>query len=162
FRVWDEKDKKVAREFAGLKRVWGWAVSPGGKWLFANGDGVDKLWDLTTGDEAASPVKPQPGRASAVTFLSDDRRLVGSEYGSHPVIEVPSGKEVLRFKNEGGTEGLAYSPGHDRGPVGRGANAGPGRPRDHPEQAQVPAERAHGGDPPGHVRTGRKSVRHRR
>src|SRR5262245_26866985 len=34
FRVWDEKEKKVAREFAGFKRVWGWAVSPGGKWLF--------------------------------------------------------------------------------------------------------------------------------
>jgi WD40 repeat protein len=110
FRVWDEKDKKVAREFAGLKRVWGWAVSPGGKWLFANGDGVDKLWNLNTGDEAAGAFKPQPGRASAATFLSDDRMLLGSNYGSHRVVELPSGKELLRFKNEGGTEGLAHSP----------------------------------------------------
>src|SRR5262245_1037055 len=109
FRVWDEKEKKVAREFAGLKRVWGWAVSPGGKWLFANGDGTDKLWDLTTGDEAAGAFKPQPGRASAAVFLDEDRMLLGSNYGSHKVVEVPSGKEVLRFKNEGGTEGLAYS-----------------------------------------------------
>jgi WD40 repeat protein len=110
FRLWDETDKKVAHEFSVGKDVWGWAASPGGKWLFVNGAGADKVWDLTTGEEVPGLSKAQPGRSDTPAFLGEDRLLLGSNYGSHRVVELPSGKELLRFKNEGGTGAIAYSP----------------------------------------------------
>jgi WD40 repeat protein len=108
-RLWDEKEKKVAREFGGLKRVYSWAVSPKGEWLFAGGEGGDKLWNLSTGAEAVELNKGRPGTASRGVFMTDDRLLVGTNMGTQKVFEVPSGKERLRFKNEGGTEGTVYS-----------------------------------------------------
>jgi WD40 repeat protein len=100
----------VAHEFSVGKDVWGWAASPGGKWLFVNGAGADKVWDLTTGEEVPGLSKAQPGRSDTPAFLGEDRLLLGSNYGSHRVVELPSGKELLRFKNEGGTGAIAYSP----------------------------------------------------
>lgn len=108
--LWDAADKKVARTFGTGKRVYAWAVSPKGEWLFVGGEGGDKLWNLKTGDEAADVFKARPGYVSRGVFMSDDRLLVGSNMGSHKVLEVPSGKELLRFKNEGGPDVIAYSP----------------------------------------------------
>jgi WD40 repeat protein len=109
FRLWDETDKKVAHQFSAGKDVWDWGASPGGKWLFVNGGGTEKLWDLTTGQEVEGLSKAQPGRSDTPAFLGEDRLLLGSNYGSHRVVELPSGKELLRFKNEGGTGACAYS-----------------------------------------------------
>jgi hypothetical protein len=111
FRLWDEKEKKVANELGGGKRVWSWGVSPSGKWLFVSfSETGDKLWDLTKGEEIQSAAKPQPGRVNVAAFVGEDRLLLGSNMGSHRLIELPSGKELLRFKNEGGTGAIAYSP----------------------------------------------------
>jgi WD40 repeat protein len=111
-RVWDEKAQKVAHEFPASKYAWAWAVSPGAKWLFAHSGGTDYLWDLTTGkDVAALPkAQPQSARLNTPAFLAEDRLLLGSNYGSHRIFELPSGKELLRFQNEGGTGAMEYSP----------------------------------------------------
>src|SRR5262249_23469785 len=53
--------------------------------------------------------KPRPGSANAAAFLSEDRILLGSNFGPHRVVELPTGKELLRFKNGGGTGAVAYS-----------------------------------------------------
>jgi WD40 repeat protein len=109
FRLWEEKDKKAIHELVGARRIRDWAVSPGGKWLFASGDG-DKLWDLNTGKEVEGAFKQRPGTVNAPAFLAEDRLLVGSNIGSHKLVEIPSGKDVFRFKNEGGTGQITYSP----------------------------------------------------
>jgi hypothetical protein len=110
FHVWDEKEKRITHDFAGMRRTWSWAVSKDGKWLFASGDGGDKLWDLTTGKEVEGIFKPRPGTVYAPTFLAEDRLLLGSNSGTHKLVEIPSGKEIVRFKNEGGTGQIIYSP----------------------------------------------------
>jgi WD40 repeat protein len=111
FRVWDEKGKKVAADLGGGKRVWSWSVAPSGKWLFVSfSDSGDRLWDLSTGEEVQGMAKSQPGRVNVAAFIAEDRLLLGSNMGSHRLIELPSGKELLRFKNEGGTGAMAYSP----------------------------------------------------
>jgi WD40 repeat protein len=110
FRLWDEKAGSVGRAMPVGKEVWAWAVSPGGKWLFANNTGGDFLWDLTTGKEVAVSAKPLPGRVNTPAFLGEDRLLIGSNYGSHRIVELLSGTELLRFRNEGGTGAMEYSP----------------------------------------------------
>lgn len=109
FRLWDAKEKKVVHEFAAGKNIWGWGVSPNGKWLFVNESGVDKAWDVATGKEIADVFKSKAGRSNVVTFVTEDWILMGSNSGSHRVVELPSGKEILRFKNEGGTGAVIYS-----------------------------------------------------
>src|SRR5262249_18016770 len=108
-RVWDGSKKEVVKSFGGGKRIYSWAVSPKGEWLFAGGEDGDKLWNLKTGEAAAGGFKPRPGMVSRGVFIADDRLLIGNNMGSHRVIEVPSGKELLRFKNEGGPDIIAYS-----------------------------------------------------
>ena len=110
FRVWDDKDKKVLWKLAGQKRVWSWAVSASGKWLYASTDGQDRLWDLSTGKEAEGIFKVRQGTSNTGTFMGDDRLLLGSNHGTHKLVEIPSGKDLRRFQNEGGTGGMAYSP----------------------------------------------------
>ncbi len=109
-RLWDEKANKVAGEFGGLKSIWGWAVSPSGKWLFASSNGMDKLWDLTTGKEVEGIFKPKPGYVQRAVFLGADRLLLAPNMGLYRLSEVPSGKELLRFKSELGSYQIAYSP----------------------------------------------------
>ncbi len=108
-RLVNGKDGKIIHEFGGPKRVWGWAVSPSGKWLFVNGDGSTRLWDLRTGQEVAEFMKARRGTALVAAFLSDNSLLLGSNSGAHRVVELPSGKDLLRFRSDGGTGGLAYS-----------------------------------------------------
>ena len=98
---WDTADKKVLRSFGGGKRVYAWAVSPMGAWLFVGGEAGDQLWNLKTGEEVADVFKARPGYVSRGVFMADDRLLVGNNSGVHKVLEIPSGKELLRFKNEG-------------------------------------------------------------
>jgi WD40 repeat protein len=108
-RLWDAGQKKVLREFAAGRSPYGWAVSPGGTWLFVAADG-DRLWNLQTGEPVAADVfQARKGMVSRGVFITDDRLLAGSNMGTHRLIEVPSGKELLRFKNEGGPDIIAYS-----------------------------------------------------
>jgi hypothetical protein len=108
--VWDDKQRKIVQEITGMKRVSSWAASPGGKWLYFNGDGQDRVWNLSAGKEVQNVFKRRPGSSNVGVFLSEDRLLIASNSGSHRVIELPSGKEVMRFKNEGGTGAVSYSP----------------------------------------------------
>ena len=109
-RLWDAGAKKVAREFGGVKRLYGWAVSPDAGWLFVGGgEGGDRLWDLRTGAEVEGVFPPRPGTWTRGVFLTEDKLLLATNWGTDRVVEVPSGKEVIRFRSEGGTDGLAYS-----------------------------------------------------
>jgi hypothetical protein len=108
-RLWDSSEKKVAKSFGGGKRIYSWSVSPKGEWLFASGEDGDKLWNLKTGEAAADAFKPRPGMVSRGVFMTDGRLLIGNNMGSQRIIEVPSGKEQLRFKNEGGPDVVGYS-----------------------------------------------------
>jgi WD40 repeat protein len=108
--LWNTAEKKLTRSFGSGKRVYAWAVSPKGGWLFAGGEDGDKLWNLKSGEEAADVFKARPGSVSRGVFMADDRLLVGNNMGTHRVLEIPSGKELLRFKNEGGPDIIAYSP----------------------------------------------------
>jgi WD40 repeat protein len=107
-RLWDEKAKKVTAEFGGFKQVYSWAVSPKGDWLVLGTDVGEKVWNLRTGDEVAA-FPDRPGSAGRAAFLTEDRLLITSSQGLFRLVELPSGKEVLRFKSEGGPDGLTYS-----------------------------------------------------
>jgi WD40 repeat protein len=107
--LWDPAGKKVVRSFGTGKRIYSWAVSPKGEWLFVAGEGGDKLWTLKTGDEA-DIFKAREGIVSRGVFMTDDRLLIGNNMWIHRVLEIPSGKELMRFKNEGGPDVIAYSP----------------------------------------------------
>ncbi len=109
-RVWDESDRKVARSFAVGSRVYGWAVSPKAEWLFVGADVKNYLWNAKTGEEVADVFKVQPGSVSLGVFMSDERLLTSTNMGIHRVLAVPSGKELLKFKNEAGPDIIAYSP----------------------------------------------------
>jgi WD40 repeat protein len=108
-RLWDVAEKKVLREFVTGKRMSAWSVSPNADWLFTAGDAGDKLWNLRTGEAVAGMFPARPGLTSRGVFMDDGRLLVGNNNGTHRIIEVPTGKELLRFKNEGGPDIIAYS-----------------------------------------------------
>lgn len=108
FRVWDEAIKKITNEVGIGKAPYGWAISPDGAWLFTGGDAGDKLWNLKTG-AAVEGFPPRTGASSRGVFMTANRLLIGTNYGTNRVVEVPSGTELIRFKNEGGTYDLAYS-----------------------------------------------------
>ncbi len=109
FRVWDEGQKKVAHAIVWGKAVWGWAVSPNGAWLLISADTGDRLWDLRTGEAVPEAFQARQGIVNRGVFIGDDRFLGGNNMGTHRLVEVPSGNELLRFKNEGGPDIVAYS-----------------------------------------------------
>jgi WD40 repeat protein len=109
FRLWDEGPKKVVHTVAWGKRVWGWAVSPGGAWLLISADTGERLWNLQTGEAVPEALQARQGIVNRGVFIGDDRFLGGNNNGTHRLFEIPSGKELLRFKNEGGPDVIAYS-----------------------------------------------------
>jgi WD40 repeat protein len=108
FWVWDDVADKVVGKVPTAQRPYGYAVSPGGEWLFVGGEAGDRLWDLKTGKQVES-FPGHKGTYSQGTFLSADRLLIGTNFGIHRLVEVPSGKELFRFRNEGAQQGLTYS-----------------------------------------------------
>lgn len=109
-RLWDVKTGKVAKELKDghPAEVFSLVVSPGGKWLISTGPDGTHGWDLTTGKELKDAIKPDRRTAfDGVTFIAPDRIMYGS--GMTRVMELPSGKELLKFKNDGGYDGIAYS-----------------------------------------------------
>jgi WD40 repeat protein len=112
-RLWDMKTGKVAKELKDghPAEVFSLVVSPGGKWLISTGPDSTRGWDVTTGKELKDAVKQGPGIGwYGITFTNPDRFLFGSNSGAIRMMELPSGKELLKFKNDGGYAEIAFSP----------------------------------------------------
>jgi WD40 repeat protein len=110
-RLWDVKTGKVAKELKGghPAEVYSLVVSPDGKWLISTGPDGTRGWDVTTGTELKDAIKQDRGTAFyGMTFVAPDRVLFGNNSAIQRVIELPSGKELLKYKGYGG--GIAYSP----------------------------------------------------
>jgi WD40 repeat protein len=110
-RLWDVKTGKVTKELKGghPAEVYSLAVSPGGKWLISTGPDGTRGWDLSTGAELKDAIKQESGTAYyGITFVAADRILFGNNSATQRVLELPSGKELLKYKGYGG--GIAYAP----------------------------------------------------
>ena len=111
-RLWDVKTGKVAKELKGghPAEVSALVVSPDGKWLISTGPDGTRGWDLATGAELKEAIKPDRG----IVVLRDHVRRArtascsANNSATQRVLELPSGKELLRYKGYGG--GIAYSP----------------------------------------------------
>jgi WD40 repeat protein len=109
-RLWDLKTRKVAKELKDghPAEVSALVVSPDGKWLISTGPDGTRGWDLATGAELKEAIKPERGRATyGITFVAPDRILFGNNDAVQRILELPSGKEFLRYKGYGG--GIAHS-----------------------------------------------------
>jgi WD40 repeat protein len=108
-RLWDVKTGKVAKELKGghPAEVTGLVVSPDGRWLISTGPDGARAWDVAAGAELKDAFR-QDGNWYGVTFVAPDRVLHGTNNAVNYVRELPSGKEVLRFRGFGG--GIAYAP----------------------------------------------------
>jgi WD40 repeat protein len=105
-RLWDLKTGKVAKELKGghPAEVTSLVASPNGKWLVSVGPDATRGWDLSTGAE----LKDEGWGWYGVTFVAPDRLLLGDNNATQHLLELPSGKEILRYTGFGG--GVAYSP----------------------------------------------------
>jgi WD40 repeat protein len=109
-RLWDLKTRKVAKELKDghPAEVTALVVSPDGKWLISTGPDGTRGWELTTGEELKEAIKPERGTSMyGITFVAPDRILFGNNSAVQRILELPSGKELLRYKGYGG--GIAHS-----------------------------------------------------
>src|SRR5262249_55172901 len=110
-RLWDVKTGKVAKELKGghPAEVSSLVVSPDGKRLLSPGPDGPRGWNLSTGAELKEAIKQNQGTGwYGVIFVAPDRILFGDNSATQHVLELPSGKELLRYKGWGG--GIAYAP----------------------------------------------------
>jgi WD40 repeat protein len=110
-RLWDRKTGKVAKELKGghPAEVTSLVVSPDGKWLISTGPDGTRGWDMATGTELKDAIKPQRGIAwYGIVFVAPDRVLYADNSATQHLIELPSGREVIRYKGYGA--GTALSP----------------------------------------------------
>jgi WD40 repeat protein len=110
-RLWDVKTGKVARELKGghPAEVTSLVVSPDGKWLISTGPDGTRGWDVAAGTELKDALKQDRGTGwYGMTFIAPNWVLHGTNWGVNRLLELPSGKELLRFKGYGG--GIAYTP----------------------------------------------------
>jgi WD40 repeat protein len=111
-RLWDVKTGKVVKELRGghPAEVSALVASPDGKWLISTGPDGTHGWDVTAGTELKDAIKHSPFFAwYGVTFIAPNRILFGTNTGTKRVLELPSGKELMRFTNSGGYDGIAHS-----------------------------------------------------
>jgi WD40 repeat protein len=110
-RLWDLKTGKVGQELKGHPaEVNSLVVSPDGKWLVSTGPDTSRIWDLAAGAELKNLLNQRQGIGYyGITFVAPNRVLMSNNGGVQMITELPSGKEVLRFKNEGGYQESAYS-----------------------------------------------------
>jgi hypothetical protein len=112
-RLWDVTAGKVVKELSGghPAEVNALVASPDGKWLISTGPDGTRGWDLTTGKELKEAIRQERGTAwYGVTFVAPNRVLFGDNSATQHVLELPAGKEVLRYSGYGG--GIAYAPKH--------------------------------------------------
>src|SRR5579883_3043712 len=112
-RLWDAKTSKVAKELKGghPAEVSALVASPDGKWLISTGPDSTRAWDVAAGAELKDAFKEDQSRWwYGITFIASDRILFGTSSGEQRIRELPSGKELMKFKNAGGYDGIAYSP----------------------------------------------------
>lgn len=108
-RLWDLKTGKVARELRGhLAEVGRLQVSPEGRWLVSIGPDTARAWDLMDGTELKNAIEKRRDGYDGITFVSANRVLLCDSL--HKIIELPSGKEIIHFKNSGGGAASSYSP----------------------------------------------------
>ncbi len=110
-RLWDLKTGKVAKELKGghPAEVTSLVASPDGKWLISTGPDGTRGWDVSAGKELSEAIKPQRGIGwYGITFVAPDRVLFADNSATQRILELPSGKEVLRFKGFGGV--TAFTP----------------------------------------------------
>jgi WD40 repeat protein len=111
-RLWDVTAGTAGKELNGhTAEVRSLIASPNGRWLVSNGLDTTRIWDAATGQELQGVMPQQRGISHrGVTFLGPDWLLRGDNSGVQFVLELPTGKEVLRFQSAGGCDGAAYSP----------------------------------------------------
>jgi serine/threonine-protein kinase len=110
--LWDLTTRSRVRGIAGHHDlVRELAFSPDGKTLLAaSNDGVFRLWDAATGEEARGDVPPFEGRVRALA-VSDDARtaLVGTSDGRVRVLSFPDGDVAGVLEAEVPTVAVAVS-----------------------------------------------------
>jgi WD40 repeat protein len=110
-RLWDLKTGKVVKELkdghpAEVSKL---VVSPDGKWMISTGPDGTRGWDVAAGTELKDAVQQTRGTAwYGVTFVAPNRILFANNSAVTRLVELPSGKEVLRYNGYGG--GIAYAP----------------------------------------------------
>jgi WD40 repeat protein len=110
-RLWNAKTGKVAKELKGghPTEVSSLVASHEGKWLVSSGPDGARIWDVATGAELKGVFKQDQGLAHyGDTFVTPDRVMFADNSATLRVIELPSGKEVLRHGGGGST--AAYAP----------------------------------------------------
>ena len=110
-RLWDVKTRKVAKELKDghPAEVTALVVSPDGKWLISTGPDGTRSWDLSEGKELKAVSQTNRGIGwYGITFVAPDRVLFGDNSATQHILELPSGKELLRYHGYGG--GIAVSP----------------------------------------------------
>lgn len=110
-RLWDLKSNTVQKELKGHPaEVQSLVVSPNGKWLVSTGPDTTRVWDVAAGKELPGVIKQSRGTGYyGIIFVAPDRVLMSNNSGAYQLRELPSGKVLLRFENDGGYEGTAFS-----------------------------------------------------
>ncbi|MFO0803580.1 MAG: hypothetical protein U0791_10745 [Gemmataceae bacterium] len=110
-RLWNLKTGKIAKELKDghPAEVWSLIASPDGKWLISTGPDGTRGWDVAAGTELKEAIKPQRHISwKGIAFVAPDRLLYADNAAFQHIIELPSGKELARYKGYG--EGTALAP----------------------------------------------------
>lgn len=123
-RLWDLKTGRVVKELTDghPAEVTSLVVSPDAKWLVSTGPDGTRGWDVAAGTELKDAIKLQRGIGwYGVVFVAPDRVLYADNSATQHLVELPSGKEVMRYKGYGRATVLSR-------PLGLAANTwhGPG------------------------------------
>ncbi|MDY3562810.1 PQQ-binding-like beta-propeller repeat protein [Gemmata sp. JC673] len=110
-RFWDLATGKVVKELKGghPAEIFALVFSPDGKWLISEGQNETRGWNVAAGTELKEAIKQARGIGwYGVTFVAPDRILFADNSATQHLLELPSGRELLRCEGFGG--GIAYSP----------------------------------------------------
>jgi hypothetical protein len=112
-RLWNVKTGAVAKELKGhTENVYSLLASPDGKWLVSQARDTTRFWDVANGKELIV-ARVEKTRYSmhdtyASRFVAVNRVLL-CYWGDQIICELPTGKEIMRFRNERAYNGNALS-----------------------------------------------------